>query len=389
MTHQASWESLFEGRRVLIAPLPPPSVVRMRVPLRLLLRLTALLFVLAAATGLGYVFWNLSGRWWVGFAVFSLLAWIALIIGFGIIDTMRLGRADRQKRYERAMEHPISRLLPQRGLKRDEVLNPAKYTALFALDPRPILLFDEALATTAGAEDMVGALAPLGHLPEPEPLQSSKFRPGSGVGGILMISQGFRFIMQAFSSVFNGAPLGWEAWLGIVMFLMGMLLLLQDPWLRRKLGLPKMFGSDPELGAGWIRTVEGEVYTVEDSIVMMTLEANAVEVRCIRHDRVECFFLPILYTSSSRKAKSSTFGVRAKLGAAANRVAGEVREAVDAAAKHESKEMPTTDEPLRLLLSSWTYPAPRAELAPPPDFAAQAKRDYRGPLNRYFSRERR
>ena len=361
----------------------------MRVPLRLLLRLTALIFVLAAATGLGYVFWNLSGRWWVGFAVFSLLAWIALIIGFGIIDTMRLARADRQKRYERAMEHPISRLLPQRGLTRDEVRNPAKYTALFALDPRPILLFDEALATTAGAEDMVGALAPLGHLPEPEPLQSSKFRPGQGVGGILMSLQGFRLMMEAFSSVFNGAPLGWQGWLGIVLFLMGMLVLLQDPWLRRKLGLPKMFGSDPELGAGWIRTVEGEVYTVEDSIVMMTLEANAVEVRCIRHDRVECFFLPILYASSSRKAKSSTFGVRAKLGAAANRVAGEVREAIDAAAKHESKEMPTTDEPLRLLLSSWTYPAPRAELAPPPDFAAQAKRDYRGPLNRYFSRERR
>ena len=130
MTHQASWESLFEGRRVLIAPLPPPSVVRMRVPLRLLLRLTALIFVLAAATGLGYIFWNLSGRWWVGFVVFSLLAWIALIIGFGIIDTMRLGRADRQKRYERAMEHPISRLLPQTKMYREQLSFPPTVTGI-------------------------------------------------------------------------------------------------------------------------------------------------------------------------------------------------------------------------------------------------------------------
>ncbi len=362
MIHLASWQALFEGRGVLIAPLPPPISNPGTVSSRLYLRILAVVIGMAIAIGAGYALWSASGRWWIGFMVFCIFAWVALIFAWGIFSAVRLARADQKRRYERAMADPITRLLPHRGLRRNQILQCDRYKELFALSPRPVMLFDEAFVHAAGADEMVGSLAPRGHLPEPEALASSSVRPGGALGAAVLALQGVRFFVEGITSLFSGAGLSWQGGVGLLMLATAILIIFSDPWARRKLGLPKLFSVDAEIGAGWIRTVNGELFRAQDSIVLLTLEGSCVEVRCIRPDKVDSFFLPILYRS-----KRKTFAALkppSKLGRALRGAKEDFKAAMGGADASVRPEMPTDADPFRLLLSSWTYPEPRVDLAP-------------------------
>ncbi len=360
--HLASWETLFADRRVMIAPLPPPKANPAPVSGGLVVRAFVALVLMFAALGAGYALWRASGRWWIGLMVFCIVAWVAAIFAWGVFGAIREARAHQKKRFERAMEHPITRLLPHRGLRRAEILEPARYEALFELSPRPVMLFDEEMTRVASADEMVGSLAPKGHLPEPEPLAASSVRPGGALGALYLLFQGLRFTVEGVMSVINGAGLTWQGALGFFMVATAGVIVFTDPWFRRKIGLPKLLSPDAEIGAGWIRTVGGDLFTVADSIVLMTLEGRSVEVRCIRKDKVDSFFLPILYYSTRKNFQSSKYSSR--LSRAMDRTAKGVRVAVGAQSEQPKPEMPTDAEPLRLLLSGWTYPEPRVDLAP-------------------------
>jgi hypothetical protein len=213
------------------------------------------------------------------------------------------------------------------------------------------------------------SLAPRGRLPEPEILETSSIPAGTAIFGAMLIFQSASFWMQGLVALRSGAPLAWMTYPGLVMVAVGLYMIVRDPWLRRKLNFPRIFGNDWIIGAGWIRDGKGEVWTVDDSILLVTLAGGGLEVRLIRKDRLESFYLPVIMgkqgTGRMKPAVGvSGMGLRRRAKALAANAARGAAESVGLESDADAEiEMPTSREPLRLLLSSWTYPEPRTDLA--------------------------
>ena len=357
---------LLAGRRVVVAQLPPPPPRATRPNLAILGRVVALVLLLGLALLGGYAIGAASGRWWVGLLVFLLFGWVLLLVAIGFVGAIKVEREDRARRTARALEDPIGRLLPNRSAGRKAFNDPASYRGLLELDDRPVLVVDAALfdQKSPGA---IGALAARGRMPEPEILATSSVPAGIWVFGLLLVFQSIQLWSPILVSVTTGAPLVWWNWFGVIPLVLGPYLFLRDPFIRRKLGLAGFFGRDAVVGAGWIVDERGRTWTVDDTVVLATTTGAGVEVRLIRTDRVHSFYLPVMLLNRPGKGavrpKPKRLRSRAKA-ALADAVAGGAEAIGIERAPEPDAEMPGADEPLRLLLSSWTYPEPRADLAP-------------------------
>ncbi len=363
------WRSLFEGRSVAFADLPPPPVQSARGVARFSLRAIPLLLAIALAVGAGIGFAVLSGRWWVGLIVFACVGWVVALLGIGFIGAIKDERAAKVRRRERALEDPIGRLLPARVLTRLQAQDAANYAGLFTLDPRPALVFDVALFSVVSQEKLVPSLAPRGRLPEPEILESSSIPAGTCFIGFMLLFQSINLWVGVGRAMRSGAPIHWSLFGAVGLVGIGIFLIARDPWLRRKLHLPRLFGADAVIGAGWIRDGDGEIWTVDDSIMLVTLAGGAMGVRLIKRTKVRAFFLPIMLgkpgTGRSKKKRGKS-GLRARAGAVATDATKGVLQSLGVSVDEggsASRDMPGAHEPLRLLLLSWTYPEPRTDLA--------------------------
>lgn len=175
-----------------------------------------------------------------------------------------------------------------------------------------------------------------------------------------------RFWFPLLEAFRTGAPLAWTSLLGLVSFVFGIWMIVKDPWLRRKLHLPNFFAAETVIGAGWLRDRKGHLWTVDDSILLITSSNAGIEVRCINKERVGSFYLSML-TGRAGEAKSNArkrVKLRAKAAELVSKAAVGAKEAVGFESDPVTEsEMPTSAQPLRLLLSSWTYPEPRTDLA--------------------------
>lgn len=363
------WRQLFEGRNVVFAGLPPaPPRAASRVG-KFIGRALVILVAFGVAVGLSLALASASGRWWIGLILFLIIGWVATLLAIGIIGAFKVEREAEARRRARALDDSIGRLLPDRGKSRKAFRDPASYAGLFTLSPRPALIFDIALVDVVLREKFVRALAPRGRLPEPEILETSSIPAGTSMVGSMLIFQSAQFWIRGLAALRSGAPISWTTVPGICMVAIGLYLVLRDPWLRRKLNFPRIFGADSVIGAGWIRDGRGEVWTVEDSIVLVTLAGGGMEIRLIKPTKVSSFYLPVMMGkpgSGRRKRMAGISGLRLRdrMKSAASDAAKGAAESVGLETHDgDDIDMPTSKEPLRLLLSSWTYPEPRPDLA--------------------------
>jgi hypothetical protein len=363
------WRALFEGRNVVFAGLPPaPPKAASRVG-KWAFRVVVIVIAIALAIGAGVGLSVASGRWWVGLIGFSIVAWIASLLAIGMVGAIKVEREAIAKRRARSLIDPIGRLLPDRGTSRKAFRDPASYAGLFTLAPRPALIFDVALFDLMQRDKHASSLAPRGRLPEPEILETSAIPAGTSLFGLMLLFQTTSVWAKVIPALWSGAPLHWSLWYAIPLFVIGIYLIVRDPWLRRKLNIPRLFGADSIIGAGWIRDAKGEVWTVDDSIVLVTLAGGGLEIRLIKPTKVLSFYLPIMMgkpgTGRSKKGAGFTgLGLRGRAKAVAVDAARGAVEAVGIEGDEAPDvDMPSSKEPLRLLLSSWTYPEPRTDLA--------------------------
>ena len=365
----AQWRALFEGRRVAFAELPPAPVRPARGFVRFLIRALPLLVWTAITIGASMWIARASGRWFVGVIVAVIMTWIALLLAVGVVGALKVERTARVRRRERALDDPIGKLLPNRGMSRKQFRDPASYAALLALEHRPALVFDTALFDVVQLDKMVKSLAPRGQMPEPEILATSSIPAGSAFIGVMLIAQSSQFWIRMLAAVRTSAPLHWSMWGGAAMVGVGLYLVLRDPWLRRKLNLPRVFGADFVIGAGWIKDGKGEIWTVDESIALITLAGGGMEIRLLKPGKVLSFYLPmILGKPGTGRVKAPTgitgLGLRKRAkGLAANAARGAAESVGIETTDRADIQMPSSNEPLRLLLSSWLYPEPRTDLA--------------------------
>ena len=364
------WRALFEGRNVVFAGLPPAPPRAASRAGKFVGRALVILVAFGLAVGLSVALGAASGRWWIGLVLFLVIGWVAMFLGIGIVGAIRVEREAESRRRARALEDPIGRLLPDRSKSRKAARDPASYAGLMALTPRPALVFDSALLDVMQRDKFARSLAPRGRLPEPEILETSSIPAGTAVFGLMLILQSAQFWVKGIVAVWSGAPLTWTTYPGLAMIAVGLYMVVRDPWLRRKLNFPRVFGADAVIGAGWIRDAKGEVWTVEDSVLLVTLAGGGLEVRLIKPTKVGSFYLPVLMgKSGSGRTKPAAgitgLGLRKRAKAVAADAAKGAAESVGIEADGDDGEveMPTSREPLRLLLSSWTYPEPRPDLA--------------------------
>jgi len=363
------WRALFDGRNVVFAGLPPAPPRAVSRASRFFARALLLLFPLGFAVGVSLWLASASGRWWIGLIMFLIIGWVATLLAIGVVGAIKVEREAEARRRARALEDPIGRLLPDRGKSRKAFRDPASYAGLFALSPRPSLIFDVALFDVMQRDKFAKSLAPRGRLPEPEILETSSIPAGTAIFGAMLIFQSASFWMQGLVALRSGAPLAWMTYPGLVMVAVGLYMIARDPWLRRKLNFPRIFGNDWIIGAGWIRDGKGEVWTIDDAIMLVTLAGGGLEIRLIKQGRLESFYLPVIMgkhgTGRMKPASSiSGMGLRRRAKAVAADAARGAAESVGFETDDDAEiEMPTSKEPLRLLLSSWTYPEPRTDLA--------------------------
>ena len=349
---------------MVVADLPPPPPAPVRGRSRVLVRGFFLVLALALAVLAGYGIARASGRWWVGGIVFAIVSWVALLLGIGFIGAVKVEREDRARRAARAQLDPIGRLLPVRsqGRRTKADLDPAAYAALFALEPRPALVLDLAVTKALGDCDAIGSLAPRGRMPEPEVLDITHRVKGTSFGALLLLAQSGQFWLPIVRSLGTGAPLSWLDYLGFVILGIAIWMIVSDPLVQRFFGFLGLFRQESVIGAGWIRDDRGEVWTVDDSIVLVTAQGLSVEVRLVKPGKVRIFHLNALSSLARTRTRAKKRGVgnAPTIGDMARGAAQSV--GVEPVKSHEH-EMPTSKEPLRLLLSSWTYPEPRTDLA--------------------------
>ena len=363
------WRELFEGRNVVFAGLPPAPPRAVSRVAKWCIRIAVLVMGFGGALGASMWIASASGRWWIGLIVFLMIGWVATLFAIGIAGAIKVEREAEARRRARSLEDPIGKLLPDRGKSRKAFRDPASYAGLFALSPRPALVFDTALFDVMQRDKFAKSLAPRGRLPEPEILETSSIPAGSAIFGFMSIAQSVHFWIPSIAALRSGAPFAWTAYPGIAMLGLGIYLIARDPWLRRKLNFPRVFGADAVIGAGWIRDGKGEVWTVDDSVLMVTLAGGGLEIRLIKPSKLMSFYLPVLMGKAGTGRMKPAGGIsglalRRRVKAAAVDAAKGAAESVGIETDDDGEvEMPTSKEPLRLLLSSWTYPEPRTDLA--------------------------
>lgn len=356
------WSSLL-GRKVAIVNLTPAPKNRNGQPigLKILGLVVAYLLVLAFATLVAIFALRLSGRWWVAVVVFLGVVGTSLFFNLGITRVVR-GLAE-QPEVDREFDliDPIGALLPPQQSSRKVTLDPASYAGLFELEQRPVAIIEGTCFFPLGLEGRLRPLAPRGRLPEPEMLSTGYSAVLAIIGGALLFHA---FITGV--QIFRGASARSMLSIQYVIFactaLLGIALLLRHPFIRRQLNLPRVFGRDALIGAGWIQDPRGEVWTVEDSVMMVVFAGRSAEIRLIKRTKVWSFHVEWGSLASQPARAGEHQG--ADSGSATDVPQNSTRPAGLRTAERHETEMPTAREPLRLLLSSWSYPDPRPDLAP-------------------------
>lgn len=254
---------------------------------------------IVASVAIGVV----SGRWWLGALVFVALLALATLIVTAVRSDARTHKQWEKKHSARDTQDPIGKMLPPFGAGTRELEDPRSYAGLFTLGKRPALVLDVAALSVMDTELCAKPLAPRGRFPEPELVEIEATQAEFGPDGALR--------------------------------------------------------ADLLVGAGWLRDPKGEIWTVDDSVLVVSKVLArtdngrgrqspfpAVLILLVKRDKVRCIQLDP--TKPFFKWSRAT---------------GPAAVADAAPASMAAFEMPSAKEPLRLLLSSWSYPEPRPDLA--------------------------
>ena len=297
----AMWREFFADRSVAFVEIARRSTHRPHIE--------------AASAAIGSVMWAMtgigvsvaigvtSGRWWLGVLVFVvLLALATLIVTAARADTRTREQWEKQHS-ARDTQDPIGKMLPPFGAGTRELEDPRSYAGLFTLGKRPALVIDVAALSVMDPELCAKPLAPRGRFPEPEFVDIEATQAEIGPDGALR--------------------------------------------------------ADLLVGAGWLRDPKGVIWTVDDSVLVVSKVLArtdngrggespfpAVLILLVKRDKVRCIQLDPTkpFFKWSRAPGPAAVADASSLSTA-------------------EFEMPTVKEPLRLLLSSWTYPEPRPDLA--------------------------
>jgi hypothetical protein len=302
-TVPAIWREFFAGRKVAFVEIARKSTA---LPPEIDFVYGAMLAMIWGGMVLFCSVWIgvYSGHWWVGALVFAVLLALTTIVMTAVRGDSTTKRQYDRKNSARTTADPIGKLLPPYGASLRELNDPASYAGLFTLEPRPALVIDVRALQVMDTELCAKPLAPRGRFPEPEFVDIEATQAELGPGGVLR--------------------------------------------------------ADLLVGAGWLRDPKGEIWTVDDSVLVVSrvlARGNngkgwgdspllTVNMRLVKPGKVREIQL---------NAARPFFQWPKPPGPAA---------AADAAPSTTAEfEMPTAKEPLRLLLSSWTYPEPRPDLA--------------------------
>ncbi len=361
------WSELFEGRRVVIATLPLSNRVTSspRRRTRIIARTVFFTLLAGLAASLSDVLGWATGRWWIGALVFVPLGWLAWIVVARFFRRVKAAMKSVEERRAIAMDDPIGRLLPAGWDSSPLASDPNTYAPMFALSDRPIVVFEHQLLGAIDLSKVIGTLASRGRLPEPEALATSRRMGGTSFAGVVLLVQMNGILVEGFSP--RPGTASTRLFLAAVLLvLVAAAMIVSDPWLHRLLRISNVFRADAVIGAGWLRDTKGRVFTVDESMLLITLEHKNIRVRCINAQSVADFYLPIRLPK--KKASLTSMSQRqwawAAIAARTRRSSAQAAKAVgfDTSAASDS-DMPSSDQPLRLLLSSWTYPEPRTDLA--------------------------
>lgn len=351
-----SLETIFAGRRVALVcrgmRLPAArgwSVSHFVTLGRGLVILTLVAAVVAVGYFVGQAFGSSVGA--VAAVVLSPVVVVVTVTMFRreSADAMRLRAPDGPCRDDWVLP-----LIPRVAAWGEDLLDPKRYLRLLDRGDRPVLVLDRGtLLHDARLGPPMGPLAPSGRFPEPEVLPVSKLPGGASLGsGVSVLAPAFHFLQPLSASLLLGVQWDERAILGLVLVVVAAFLILRDPKTRRWIGLGWL-GPTIVVGPGWLHDARGNVFTVADSVLIVEFDGC---VRCVRRDVVVKFYL-------SRGVRPDRAWSDAHKGTFRRALDAALRSVGIGAEGPQAEDMPTRDDPLRLLLSNWTYPEPRPELA--------------------------
>ena len=117
--------------------------------------------------------------------------------------------------------------------------------------------------------------------------------------------------------------------------------------------------ADLLVGAGWLRDPKGEIWSVDDSVLVISAVWARVRKKKGHDAKVTTVQIRIVKPTAVREINIDAARPFFKWSRSSDRATSADAEPSSVA----EFEMPTAKEPLRLLLSSWTYPEPRTDLA--------------------------
>ena len=299
----AMWREFFADRNVAFVEIARKSTA---IPPEIDFLYTVMLaatwgpIVVVASIGIGVA----TERWWIGVLAFVILIALTTIVVTAVRgDSVTKRQIERQDR-ARPTADPIGKLLPPYGASRRELDNPASYAGLFTLTQRPALVIDVNAIRVMDPALCAKPLAPRGRFPEPDFVDIEATQAEFGPGGALR--------------------------------------------------------ADLLVGAGWLRDPKGEIWTVGDSVLVISrVLARGNNGKGWGESPFPTVNIRLVKPGKVREINIDAARPFFKWSRPSNRAT-----AADAAPSSVAEfEMPTVKEPLRLLLSSWTYPEPRTDLA--------------------------
>ena len=162
------WRELFAGRNVAFVEIARKSTAT---PPHIALLETYLLAATWGAVAL-LVSFAIGGfterRHDVGALAFVVLAALSALVVKAVRSDSVTHRQIEERTRARETNDPIGRLLPPFGCSRKEIEDPASYAGLFTLNPRPALVIDVQALGIMDPSICAKPLAPRGRFPEPE-----------------------------------------------------------------------------------------------------------------------------------------------------------------------------------------------------------------------------
>jgi len=298
----AIWREFFADRNIAFVEIARKSTAT---PPHIALLETYLLATTWGAVVLlvSFAIGDFTERWWLGAMAFVVLVALTALVVKAVRSDSVTRRQIEERTRARETNDPIGRLLPPFGCSRKEIEDPASYAGLFTLNPRPALVIDVQALGIMDPSICAKPLAPRGRIPEPE---------------FVDIGAGF-------------AEFGPR-------------------------GVPT---ADLLVGAGWLRDPKGEIWSVDDSVLVISAVWARVRKKHGHDANVTTVQIRIVKPTAVREINIDAARPFFKWSRSSNRAT-----VADAAPSSVAEfEMPTVKEPLRLLLSSWTYPEPRTDLA--------------------------